>query len=356
MVNVLLSDSQTAEAVAAILINFPRAKVEEEAIEEVTLKPANLNPPLKIPFKKPKLKYLLVGIALLVILGSVGVFIKSDPLNLKKDPLQTEQTTLNVGSSNEIKDWPLYLNLELIKEGFSSKRISFSVGKLLLLDETKKTLVLVDLSQKTNQILAGQDQLGDAKLASLNGDFGFIFSDKEVLRVDINSQKTTVAVAPDEWGEIVDIFGFASNIYLLDKSNNQIWKYLPIEGGYSDKNSYLKERIDLSNASRMLIDASIWVLKQNEILKFTQGVSDNFSVSGLDVPIANISLFYVDDTSDNLYVIDSTTGRLIVLTKTGQFIKEYSGEKFKSADDFIVEEGKKVYLLENNNIYSFELK
>ncbi len=219
----------------------------------------------------------------------------------------------------------------------------------------------MDLENKTNQILAGNTQLGDAKFASLNGDRAFVYSqDKGILSVDLDTKKTiTVSKVDSEWGKVSDIFGFSSNIYLLDTLKNQIWKYVPIASGYAEKVSYVKDsKVDLAGGKKLYIDYSVWVLKLGgEILKFTGGSPDFFSIGGLDKPIEEVTSFFVSEEEDNLYLLDSINSRILVLQKNGQYQKQIQGDKFKTASDFVVDEkGKKIYLLESNKIFQIELK
>lgn len=288
--------------------------------------------------------------------------LKIKPKDIKAQELKKE---LDSGSNEilkvvEIRDWPLYLSLDLIKSDLFVKKFSFSLGKLLLLDEKQKTLVVVDTSKKTNQILAGQTQLGDASFASLNANSAFVYSkDKGVVKVDLINSKSTPVVKPDDtWGEISDIFGFAGNIYLLDSIKSQIWKYVPTETGYSNKFAYLKpgQKVDLAGAKKLNIDYSVWVLKESQILKFTAGAGDFFSVGGLDKPISEVSGFVVPEDIDSMYVLDRPNNRVVVLKKNGQYQSQITGDKFKDADDFAVDSGgKKLYLLEGNKIYQLDL-
>lgn len=273
---------------------------------------------------------------------------------------QIKEQSPSILKVSSITEWPTYLSLDLLRKDFKADRLSFSLGKILMLDPDKKTLIVVDLENKNPEVLAGEEQLGDAKFASLNGDFAFVYSeDKGILRVDTKNKKTTVVIKPDnEWGRIQDIYGFASNIYLLDGLKNQVWKYVPVENGYSEKAAYFKNsQKDLVNAKSLYIDGSIWLLKSGpEILRFTSGIPDNFSVSGLDKNLGDIAVFFVDDTTDNLYALDRTNSRLVAFEKNGKYVSQISGDKFKTALDMVVdEEGKKVYLLEGNKIYTADL-
>ena len=56
-------------------------------------------------------------------------------------------------------------------------------------------------------------------------------------------------------------------------------------------------------------------------------------------------------------MLDSGNSRLLVLTKTGTYKGQITGDKFGQASDLVVDEkGKKVYLLDGSKIYQVELK
>lgn len=288
----------------------------------------------------------------------------SSALDLKK---QIENETPNILQQSSIDNFPLFLDLDLVKKNFRATQMSLSKDKLLILDPAVKTLVLIDLSKKSNKILAGSEQLGDAVFASLNGGLAFVYSqDKGVSKIDTVSSKLTIISKKDSgWGKIQDIYGFSGNVYLLDKGNServegQIWKYLPASAGYSDKREYLSKttKADLSSTLRMQIESSVYLLKSSgEILRFTKGEKDNFSLSGLPSNIKDPKSIFTSSDADNLYVLDSGNSRMLILTKTGGFKGEISGAKFASATDLVVDEvGKKVYLLEGSKIYSVDLK
>lgn len=283
-------------------------------------------------------------------------------LNLQK---QVEELGPQILKIFPVIDFPVWLDLGLVKDGFQADSLSLSHGKLLILDPNKKTLVSVDLKNKSHELLAGENNLGEAKFASLNGSIAWVFTDDKGL-LKVEDKKVNVAVELDkDWGKIADIYGFAGNIYLLDEGNpstgsGQIWKYLPITDGYSDKREYFKSgtKVDLNNTKSMEIDSSVWILKSGgEILKYTQGSPDYFSLSGLDKPLKDLNSFFVSDQTENLYLLDGQNNRLIVLDKKGVYKAQYQSGEFSKFTDLVVdEENKKVYLLEGSKIYVMDLK
>lgn len=257
-------------------------------------------------------------------------------------------------------DLELFMSLDLVKESFQTKRMSFSVGKILVLDDNEKSLVSIGIDLKSPDILAGRTQLGDAKLASINGSNVFTYSpDKGLMHVDLDSEKVTAVSSPDAgWGEIKDIFAFSSNIYVLDSGKNMIWKYAPIQSGFSQKQEYLKGKADLSGGKRLMIDYSVWVLtSQPDILKFTAGNSDYFALSGLEEPLTQIDGLYVTEDLDSVFILDKLNKRILVTRKNGEYLAQYVKDDLGKVDDFFVdEEEKSIYLLIENKIYKIALK
>lgn len=286
----------------------------------------------------------------------------SEAQNLKK---QIEDESGSILKESQVSDFPLFLDLDLVKKNFRATQMSLSAGKLLLLDPAAGTLISIDLAKKSNQVLAGSEQLGEAALASLNGSMAFVYSDKGILKVDTGSKKvTTVAKTDKDWASLKDLYGFASNVYVLDAgippAGGMIWKYLPTSDGYSDKREYFTKntKADLSNSLRMQIESSIYILKSGgEILRFTKGEKDNFGLQGLDRGVKDPKSIFVSSETDDFYVLDSGNSRLLVLTKTGSYKGQITGSGFGSASDLVVDEkGKKVYLLDGGKIYSVDLK
>ncbi len=257
-------------------------------------------------------------------------------------------------------DLELFMSLDLIKSTFKTDRMSFSVGKILLLDSSEKSLVSINTELKTPSILAGPQQLGDAKIASLNGSHAFVYSPgKGIVHVDIDTKKaSSVSSSDPEWGNIQDLFAFSGNVYALDTIKNKIWKYAPTESGYSDRQEYLRSEANLGLGKKLVIDYSVWVMtSEPDILKFTAGNSDFYAMSGLNEPLVQIDNIFVPEELDSVFILDKSTNRILVTKKNGEYLAQYINNQFSKVDDFFVdEEQKATYLLIENKIYKTPLR
>jgi hypothetical protein len=262
----------------------------------------------------------------------------------------------------QVDQIPVWLDLDLVKKDFRGKTLSASVGKVLVLDPTQKSLVQISLSQKSQQIVTGGDKLGDAKLTALNGANAFVYSrDQGIIRVDTSTKQPTVAIKKDDnWLDVGDLYGFGGNVYLLDKAKNQIWKYVPAGTAYSEPRAYFAQNgpSAVASALRMHIDGSVWILASDgNLYKFTQGSTDHFVVTGLDQPLKNPQNFFLSDETKNIYILDTGNSRLVVIGKNGEYISQYMGEMIKNMLDVVVdEESKKIYLFDGRVIYALDLR
>ncbi len=173
----------------------------------------------------------------------------------------------------------------------------------------------------------------------------FVLTGNGASRLDSNKSKHEVESG--ESGQ--DIGVFLGNVYLL--ANNQIHKYVPVEGGYSKSADYLENPQSFPSDSRFTIDGSIWVTAGADIFKYTRGKREDFSLSGLVSGGGNYGEVYTNADIDNLYVIDRTNSALLVFNKDGVYQNAYQAKEFSGARDLFVDEaGGKMYIASGNKV------
>lgn len=146
----------------------------------------------------------------------------------------------------------------------------------------------------------------------------------------------------------------------MDQSETgQIWKYLAVDSGLSAKRSYLKgETYDLSEAVSMAIDGAVWVLfKDGTIVKYIQGQKEAFIVAGLDQPFEEPVKIFSSPETENIYVLDKKSTRVVVINKNGEYHSQYIWPGMAGVKDLAAsEELKKIYLLTGEKIFTIEIK
>ncbi|MCR4263094.1 MAG: hypothetical protein NUV98_00040, partial [Candidatus Roizmanbacteria bacterium] len=100
------------------------------------------------------------------------------------------------------------------------------------------------------------------------------------------------------------------------------------------------------------IDGSIWVLTNDNVLKFTQGVPDSYSLQGGVLTTAKA--LYTDSESNFLYVLEND--RIIIFDKKGVYQEQYVLSECAEATDLVVLQDKQILLLHKNSVYQIDRK
>jgi len=260
----------------------------------------------------------------------------------------------------ELESADEWFDFDLVKEGFRGSDWEVEENELLVWDEEKKTVVLIDLESKASRIVVGGEKVKGGRLVGLAGERGMVVDDDLVTVVEIEDGEVVNEIGADEWGKIVDGVGFGGNLYLLDGvEEGQIWKYLGVKSGLSSKRGYLKgESYDLSEAVSMAIDGSVWVLfSDGTIIKYTRGQKDAFVVAGLDQLFEEPKKIFTSPEVENLYVLDHKQTRVVVINKTGEYKAQYIWPGMAGVKDVVVsEELGKMFLLTGEKVFTIELR
>ena len=266
-----------------------------------------------------------------------------------------EQILATVVKEHELTEVPVYYDLSLVRDQGRGEKMALYHDQGVILDPQGKRLFGFNLSRKSIDVLAGGDDLEGASLATIYSDWAYVLTDKGILEIETESKRTNLVIEKDEeWGKIVGLGAYGSNLYLVSKEG-MIWRYPSSESGFGAKQEWFGSGVspDLSAVISMGIDGSIWLLKEDgKILKFTQGAPDAFGYSGLDKDSEKPQALYNDDEIENLYLLDRGNTRILVLAKSGEYRGQYLWSGMNQANDLVVSEAeKKILLLVNDKVY-----
>jgi len=152
---------------------------------------------------------------------------------------------------------------------------------------------------------------------------------------------------------------FKGNLYFLDSKKGELIKYpAPISEGENFPQIWLSPQTKKAlGAKSFAIDGLIWVLnKDNSISKYS--ASDFRETIKLDIfpEIKDFSKIFTSSALPYLYLLEPVQNRIMVVSKTGQMIKQFQSQKFDNLLDFAVsKEGETIWLLNGLKVYQIRI-
>lgn len=274
----------------------------------------------------------------------------------------------------------LNLNRNLAKDDLLSAQKIIKEKQSLFQGSPKEKQQLDELLKKIDEALLSAAQVNAVQATMVdeskstilkiakNKSVPYLVEDKKVIYYATNdgiyeiNKKTdkekTIAKNKSDWQSLGGFGTYLGNFYLLDKTSGKIIKLVP-SGSSFRLGSYLKNKEDeVINGTSMAIDGSIWILMTNgDIKKFTKGIQDTLTITGLDTPLNNPTQIFTNNDINIVYILDKGNNRIVVLNKNGSYQEQYQTEVVKDTITFDVQEkDKKIYLLSKDKIYQIEIK
>jgi len=175
-----------------------------------------------------------------------------------------------------------------------------------------------------------------------------------------DSELFSSSTLPEGFDSPSDIFtSYLSNLYFLDKENCQIIKYSYLsKNNWGSAEKWLKDKMDCENPKSIAVDGSVYILNSdNSISVYHSGLYQRIIIIDIYPNIKNITLIKTTKNTSNIYLLEPTNNRVIVIDKKdGEIIKQIQSSKFNNLKDIdISPTGQTIYLLNNTTIYKINL-
>ncbi len=263
---------------------------------------------------------------------------------------KTEKKILqkNIKTSEE------FIDLGLEEKGAQGTSMWRYEDKVTIINP-KGAVYILSLEKKSLEARS-QSSIAGGSLAGLDGSTVYVYKKNVgIMQIEPETAKPKIAVKQDkDWGAITDLQVFNKNLYLLDSAKGQIYKYIPTEDGFATKSAYFKSGAYAKNAVSFAIDQSVYVAQKNLITKYTSGLQDGFAPQ---YPDSGPSITRVVTGSDveDLYIWDRSGGRIVVLSKNGDYRKTIESSILSKSTSIEVF-GESAYALLGSKIYKVSLK
>jgi NHL repeat-containing protein len=208
-----------------------------------------------------------------------------------------------------------------------------------------------------NSLLADEQSMGSGLAFGQDDTNVYAITQTAITKISkSDGTKSDIVKNNGYWSSPVAIVPYDGNIYVLDQQKGLL-KFVPGGGGYGKSTYFKTGGPDLTSATGMAIDGSVWLLfKDGSIQQYTSGTSNNLQVTGLLKSLNNPTRIVTDITLGNIYVLDSGNNRIAKFDKTGRYQTSYTSSILASAKDFTVDEtNKKMDILSGGKVWQMSL-
>lgn len=197
------------------------------------------------------------------------------------------------------------------------QKIIFNDNKIYLLDSQNGRIDYLDINNKSTKSVLVSEKIKSAINFALDKTNLYLMDKDNISLIEKNNLTSKISLTDIN---PTDFKFWNGAVYLLDSSNQAIWKYNPNATGFSKAQSWLKNdaKLELS-ASSLSINGKIWVLYQNgTVASYLSGVKSEFKASqksefiktnNLDVTLEKELLTFVDN--DNIIYLYQKSGELL---------------------------------------------
>lgn len=265
-----------------------------------------------------------------------------------------------ISGQTELPQLPTFFDLRLVQSNFIASRIEVTPDTLFFLDSGQKKILALNIERKQPTILPIGEYPDIRALAANDeflyflgqGLFRFTLSGTEVASIVENSDDIT------NGGQSLGLFD--KYLYVLNRDQNNIFRYDTEDDELDSKPAaWIKpgQGIDLNTVQSFAIDGDVWLSTQNgEIFKLTGGEEATFSISGLNEPFSSPITLFTKPDMQNLYVLEPSKKRMVVLDKQGQFVREVRSDELAGATTVVASEKQnKAFALSGSIVYEMGL-
>lgn len=251
---------------------------------------------------------------------------------------------------------------DLFTTGIQTTKIALLGDTLIAYGKDAESHILVDAQTGSTEIRqhSALAPLSSASTPKENDFTLFISGTDGIATLDAESKNLTsqdISFAASGIS-LADLSVYNRRLYTLDNGNGQIYRHNATGAGYDQGSPWITSKTtDLSDAVSLAIDGDIYVLKPSgTIVKFAAGVEESFTIQGLDPALENPVALWTYNDVDQIYILEPTHKRLVILAKNGTLIKQITSKEWDRPTGMVIDdEANKAYILDNNKIYSVSL-
>lgn len=276
---------------------------------------------------------------------------------------EAQSTYQEISGRDEVSELPVFYDLRLVSSDFITSVAGSNQKIAYFIDSEKKQAVALDVT--TKQVAKQNlDSIGTVKAVTAGVDESKMF----LLANGIFENSLTADAVPVNIKEEGDsnrgatlVGSFGSYVYVFNPEKRNIYRYIKGDDGdqYSDPIGWLLDPLGVpfEDVTSWAIDGEIWMgTKTGSVLRFASGRAEDFNITGLQDPFSSTLHIVTREEKNEVWVLEHQKSRVVVLTKSGEFLREVKSTSLGAATGMILDDtGNKVLIISGSSVFEISL-
>lgn len=269
---------------------------------------------------------------------------------------EVSQYLQKVSGQVSLAELPVFFDFRLVKANFIASASDVEGNSAVFLDRQEKVVISLNLDTKEQTLLPLSDYSNLQDIILSNEQIYLL--GKSVFRVRVGGRVEAQELIAEstELTNATELGVFDNFIYVFNPTERNIYRYLIDNSSNTKPIGWIQDKkdIEFSQINSMSINGSVWLgTTDGKIIKLERGQQVPFQLEGVDQAFNSpLKIFSSVDGTD-LFVLEPGQQRVVVLEKTGRFVKEIKHASIGAATGvFAREEERRVYIVAGSTLYS----
>lgn len=156
---------------------------------------------------------------------------------------------------------------------------------------------------------------------------------------------------------ITDLGTFSTYLYVTDESNDALYRYPRVPGGFGAQTSWLKEYEMIEKTTKIAVGEALYFLQTEGISVYSKGTRKNIL---FEAPVTAVSLndVFVKEDNASIFILDGISGRIIEYNaESGNIITQYANDSLKGASQFTIDTpSQTAFVSSNDTVFMMNLQ
>lgn len=154
---------------------------------------------------------------------------------------------------------------------------------------------------------------------------------------------------------VADLSVYAGNLYVLDPTGGEVWRFLPAGEGFDSERAGLLGGLDIGREHALLVDGDVFLLAPDGVRRFRLGEELAPLLQGVAPPPDSTAGIAGDGARGLVYIGDRGGRRVLVSDRDGAFVAQFRDPQFFDLRGLTLsDDGATLYVLTGDGIVAFD--